>query len=61
MGVLLSKAEREFLERIKEGTVKERYSDNYRRVLKFKILRKRKELTGDLVLINEVLDQLQDL
>ena len=52
MGVLLSKAEREFLERIKEGTVKERYSDNYRRVLKFKILRKRKELTGDLVLIN---------
>jgi hypothetical protein len=34
---------------------------NYRRVLKFKILKKRKELTGDLVRINEVLDQLQEI
>jgi hypothetical protein len=34
------------------------YSANYRYVLKHRILGKRKTLTNDLLLINEVLDKL---
>jgi hypothetical protein len=37
------------------------YSANYRYVLKHRILAKRKTLTNDLLLINEVLDKLQFL
>ena len=37
------------------------YSANYRYVLKHRILGKRKTLTNDLLLINEVLDKLQAL
>ena len=40
---------------------KQKYSPNYRRVLKHRILQKRKTLTDDLLLINEVLDKLQSL
>lgn len=60
MGVVLSKAEREFIQKLKEGQINQ-YNANYRRVLKFKILKKRKALTDDLLLVNEVLDKLQDL
>jgi hypothetical protein len=57
---VLSKAEREFIDSIKSGNIDD-YNANYRRVLKFKILKKRKTLTDDLLLINEVLDKLQAL
>jgi hypothetical protein len=57
---LLSESEREFLRDIKENKIKE-YSPNYRYVLKHRILGKRKTLTNDLLLINEVLDKLQAL
>ena len=60
MGIVLSKAEREFLEKLRDGRVEE-YNANYRRVLKHKILKKRNTLTDDLLLINEVLDKLQEL
>jgi hypothetical protein len=57
---VLSKAEREFIDSIKNKKL-DNYNANYRRVLKFKILKKRKTLTDDLILINEVLDELQAL
>ena len=57
---VLSKAEREFIDSIKNKEL-DNYNANYRRVLKFKILKKRKTLTDDLILINEVLDELQSL
>ena len=57
---VLSKAEREFIDSIKNKEL-DNYNSNYRRVLKFKILKKRKTLTDDLILINEVLDELQAL
>ena len=57
---MLSKAEREFLENLHKGKV-DQYNANYRRVLKFKILKKRKALTNDLLLVNAVLDQLESL
>lgn len=60
MGIVLSVAEREFLEKLRDGKVGE-YNANYRRVLKHKILKKRKALTDDLLLINAVLDKLQAL
>jgi len=60
MGVVLSKAEREFLLKVQKGKEDE-YNANYRRVLKHKILKKRKTLTDDLLLVNAVLDKLQDL
>ena len=60
LNYVLSKAEREFIDSIKNKEV-DNYNANYRRVLKFKILKKRKTLTDDLILINEVLDKLQAL
>ena len=57
---LLSDSERKFLKDVKEGKMKD-YSANYRYVLKHRILGKRKTLTNDLLLINEVLDKLQAL
>jgi hypothetical protein len=41
--------------------IDQKYSANYRRVLKYRILRKRRSLTDDLLLINAVLDKLQSL
>jgi hypothetical protein len=60
MRVLLSKAERDFLENLIKGKI-ERYSYHYRKVLKRRILDKRKELTEDLHLITTAEDKLQAL
>jgi hypothetical protein len=57
---LLSESERKFLKDVKDGKMND-YSANYRYVLKHRILGKRKTLTNDLLLINEVLDKLQSL
>jgi hypothetical protein len=57
---VLSKAERDFIYDLKKGDLK-KYSLNYKRVLKFKILKKRKSLTNDLLLINDVLDELESV
>jgi hypothetical protein len=57
---VLSKAEKKFIDSIKNKEL-DNCNANYRRVLKFKILKKRKTLTDDLILINEVLDELQSL
>ena len=57
---LLSESERKFLKDVKGGKMND-YSANYRYVLKHRILGKRKTLTNDLLLINEVLDKLQFL
>ena len=58
--VVLSKAERKFLEAVKSGSLDE-YSPVYKRQLKHNILKKRKTLTSDLLLVNEVLDKLESL
>jgi hypothetical protein len=57
---VLSKAERDFIDDLKKGDMK-KYSLNYKRVLKFKILKKRKSLTNDLLLINDVLEELESI
>jgi hypothetical protein len=57
---MVSRVERKFIEDVKNDELND-YTANYRRVLKFKVLKKRKTLTGDLLLINEVLDKLQAL
>lgn len=57
---MLSKAERDFIDDLKKGDMK-KYSLNYKRVLKFKILKKRKSLTNDLLLINDVLEELESV
>lgn len=58
--VLLSKAERRFLEAVKKDDLSE-YTLVYKRQLKHNILKKRKTLTDDLLLVNEVLEKLQEL
>lgn len=62
---MLSKAEKEFIDKLAvdkgEDIVKEEYNIEYIRQLKHRILRKRKLLTDDLVLVNTVLDKLQSL
>jgi hypothetical protein len=58
--VVLSKAERKFLEDVKKGDISD-YTPVYKRQLKHNILKKRKALTDDLLLVNEVLDKLQEL
>jgi hypothetical protein len=60
MRVLLSKAEREFLEDLIKGKI-EKYSYHYKKVLKRRILNKRKDLTDDLHLITRAEDMLQSL
>ena len=60
MKLVLSKSEREFIEKLKKGDVSD-YSDVYLRQLKHRILNKRKTLTTDLLLVNEVLDKLESL
>jgi hypothetical protein len=42
-----------------EQKLNQKYTPNYKRVLKYRILQKRKTLTEDLLLINSVLDRLQ--
>jgi hypothetical protein len=61
---MLSKAEREFIEKLRredEDLVKKEYSVDYVRQFKHRILKKRRLLTDDLLAINAVLDQLQSL
>jgi hypothetical protein len=60
MRLLLSKAEREFLEDLIKGKI-EKYSYHYKKVLKRRILNKRKDLTDDLHLITKAEDKLQSL
>lgn len=60
MKLVLSRAEREFIKKLKKGEFSE-YSDVYLRQLKHRILNKRKTLTTDLLLVNEVLDKLESL
>jgi hypothetical protein len=60
MRVLLSKAEREFLQNLVKGKI-DKYSYHYRKVLKKRILDKRKDLTEDLHLITLSEDKLQGL
>jgi hypothetical protein len=58
MPLLLSKAEREFLEKLVNGKI-DTYSYHYRKVLRRRILDKRKQLTEDLHLISLAEDKLQ--
>ena len=58
--VVLSKTERKFLQDLRKGDLSG-YSSVYRRQLKHNILKKRKGLTEDLLLVNELLDKLQEL
>jgi hypothetical protein len=62
---VLSRAEKEFIDKLAvdngEDLIKEEYNIEYIRQLKHRILRKRKTLTDDLVLVNTVLDKLQSL
>jgi hypothetical protein len=54
--------EREFIRDLREwniGKLEKKYSTSYRRVLKYKLLLKRRNLTNDLLMINSVLDKLQ--
>jgi len=56
--------ERQFIRDIVElnnQKLEQKYSTNYRRVLKHRLLLKRKSLTEDLLLINSVLDKLQSV
>ena len=55
---MLSEKEREFLRDISKNNLRQ-YSNNYRYVLKHRILNKRRRLTDDLLLINSVLDELE--
>lgn len=57
---MLSKTERKFLQDVKKGELG-KYSPVYKRQLKHNVIKKRKQLTDDLVLVNEVWDKLQDL
>jgi hypothetical protein len=58
--VVLSKAERRFLQALRDGDLSE-YTEVYKRQLKHNILKKRRTLTDDLLLVNDLLDKLQEL
>jgi hypothetical protein len=61
---MIGKKEKLFIDRLQKGgkkNLKKYYNDNYIRQLKFRLLKKRKMLTDDLIVINEVLDELQSL
>ena len=60
MKVVLSKAERKFLEDLDRGNIKN-YSYEYRKLLKHRILKKQKALTDEALLISKLLDKLQEL
>jgi hypothetical protein len=60
MRVVLSKAEKEFLEKLIRGDISG-YSYHYRKVFKRRILDKRKDLVDDVALITKAEDKLQAL
>jgi hypothetical protein len=60
----IGEKERQFIKDIIElndQKLDQKYSANYRRVLKHRLLQKRKSLTDDLLLINSVLEKLQSI
>ena len=64
MASCIGQKERQFIKDLadkNERKLDQKYTANYRRVLKYRILQKRKTLTEDLLLINSVLDMLQSL
>ena len=64
MASCIGQKERQFIKDLadkNERKLDQKYTANYRRVLKYRILQKRKTLTEDLLLINSVLDRLQSL
>ena len=60
MRVLLSRAEKEFLQNLIDGNI-DKYSYHYKKMLKKRILDKRKELTEHIHLISLAEDKLQSL
>lgn len=60
MSNVLGEKERQFLQDVIDGNLSG-YTDNYRRVLKKRVLDKHKRLTADLALIAQALDKLQAL
>ena len=60
MALLLSRAEKKFLKDLLNEKI-ETYSYHYKKVLKQRILKKRKELTEDIHLITQAEDKLQGL
>ncbi len=60
MAMLLSRAEREFLQKLLKGQITD-YSYHYKKMLKRRILNKRKVLTDDIHLISKAEDKLQGL
>ena len=52
MAMLLSRAEREFLQKLLKGQITD-YSYHYKKMLKRRILNKRKVLTDDIHLISK--------
>jgi hypothetical protein len=57
----IGQKEREFIEYLIKGDdhkMEQKFSANYQRVLKHRIIQKRKTLTDDLLLINSVWDKL---
>ncbi len=58
--VVLSKAELKFVHDLLKDDIKH-YDRSYIRTLKHRILKKRKQLTYEALLINEALDKLQAL
>lgn len=57
---MLSKAERQFLEDLEKGDI-EKYSYQYRKLLKHRILKKQKSLTEEALLISRLQDRLHEL
>jgi hypothetical protein len=60
----IGQKEREFIKDLADRNQKkfnQKYTPNYKRVLKSRLLQKRKTLTDDLLLINSALDKLQSL
>jgi hypothetical protein len=58
----IGQKERQFIKDLAEGNERKlNQKPNYKRVLKYRILQKRRTLTEDLLLINSVLDKLQSL
>jgi hypothetical protein len=54
--------EREFIRDLMEWNIEKlhkKYTPNYRRILKYRLLQKRRFLEDDLLLINSILDKLQ--
>ena len=56
--VVLSKNEKQFLEDVRKGDLS-RYTALSKRQYKHRILKKRKQLTSDLLVINELLEKLE--